>query len=217
MQGKTAIIIGATGLVGKALLAQLIEDDAYSKVKVFSRRDPGLRSNKIELHLIDFSKPETWREFVNGDVLFSALGTTMKQAGSKEAQYKVDYTYQYQFAEAAAKTGVSTFVLISSVGADEGSAFFYTKMKGELDRDVQKLGLDRVHILRPGPLTGPRENPRGGEGILKVSMGFLNALGLFKKYKSISGEEVAKAMRTIAEKGIKSQVILEPSDIFALL
>lgn len=217
MEGKTAIIIGATGLVGKALLGQLAKDDSYSKIIVFSRRDPKVVSNKIDLHLIDFSKPESWKDLVKGDVLFSALGTTLKQSGGKEAQYKVDYTFQFQFAQAAAKNNVGRYILVSSVGSDEKSTIFYTKMKGELDRDVQKLGFDRLHILRPGPLIGPREKPRAGEGFLKAFMGIVNGIGLFKKYKPISGEEVALAMRKLEANGNKSQIILEPKDIFALL
>ena len=217
MKGKTAIVIGATGLVGKELLKQLLEDAAYEKVVAFSRRDPGLKSPKLELHLIDFGKRDEWEKWVQGDVLFSALGTTMKQAGSKEAQYLVDYTFQHQFAEAASQNGVAQLVLISSVGADANSSIFYSRIKGELDRDVQKLAFDSVHVMRPGPLTGERENPRGGEAFLKLTMGILNSIGLFRKYKPISGTQVAEAMRIVASKSENGAFVHEPLQIFELL
>ncbi len=217
MQEKTAVVIGATGLVGKALLVQLLEDKRYKKVVTFSRRDPGLESPKLELHLINFAEKAEWEHLVKGDVLFSALGTTMKQAGSKEAQYLVDYTFQHQFATAAVQNGVKSLVLISSTGADARSRYFYMRIKGELDRDVQKLKFENTHILRPGPLTGEREQPRGGDGFLKFSMSILNGIGLFKKYKPISGEDVAKAMRKAASKTPRRAVIYEALQVFELV
>lgn len=217
MQEKTAIVIGATGLVGKALLKQLLEDKNYEKVIAFSRRDPGLESPKLKLHLINFAEKSEWEHLVKGDVLFSALGTTLKQAGSKEAQYLVDYTFQYDFAKAASDNGVPSLVLISSTGADARSRYFYMRTKGELDKEVQKLKFENVQILRPGPLTGEREQPRGGEGFLKFSMSILNGIGLFKKYKPISGEEVGKAMRKAASKTPRRTIIYEAIQVFELV
>ena len=217
MQEKTAIVIGATGLVGKALLKQLLEDKKYKKVVAFSRRDPGFESPKLELHLIDFAEKAEWEHLVKGDVLFSALGTTMKQAGSKDAQYLVDYTFQHQFATAAKKNGATSLVLISSSGADARSRYFYMRIKGELDRDVQKLNFENTQILRPGPLIGEREQPRSGEGFLKFSMSILNGIGLFKKYKPISGEDVAKAMRKAGSKTPMRVVIYEAMQVYELV
>ena len=98
---KTALLIGATGLVGGALLDLLLNDNRFEKVKVFVRRSTGESHPKLEEYQVDFDTLLTWKEFLKGDVLFSALGTTLKKAGSKEAQYKIDYTYQYELAKAS--------------------------------------------------------------------------------------------------------------------
>jgi len=107
---KTAIVIGATGLVGNELVQLLIKDSRFEKVKVFARRTTGLQHNKLEEHLINFDAPDTWKKQVTGDVLYSSMGTTIGVAGSKEAQYKIDYTYQYQAAKIAANNGVQEYV-----------------------------------------------------------------------------------------------------------
>ncbi|HEX2900925.1 MAG TPA: NAD(P)H-binding protein [Bacteroidia bacterium] len=214
MKGKTAIVIGATGLVGGALLDQLLNDTSYESVRIFVRRSTGKQHPKLEEHVIDFGAVETWKDLVQGDVLFSALGTTRKQAGSTAAQHVVDYDYQYQFAKVAAANGVPSYVLISSVGADSHSRGFYFKMKGELDRDVQKLGFANVQILRPGPLEGPRAQPRGSEAFGLRMVKLLNALGMFKKYRPVTGEQVAKVMRKVALWHGNPAKIHEPMDIF---
>ena len=113
-----AIVIGATGAVGKELVRALLDDARYTEVAVFVRRDPGVTHPKLTAHVINFEQPDTWRALVTGDVLFSALGTSLKQAGSKEAQRRIDYDYQYMFAEAAHANGVPHLVLLSSLGAD---------------------------------------------------------------------------------------------------
>jgi uncharacterized protein YbjT (DUF2867 family) len=191
---KAAIVIGATGLVGKQLVKQLLDDQQFEKVVVFVRRSTGIPNNKLEEHLIDFDKPEEWKYLVKGDVLFSALGTTLKQAGSKEAQYKIDYNYQYNFAKAAAENKVPVYVLVSSAGADIASRIFYSRMKGELERDIKKLPFSAIHILQPSLLVGKREKERTGEKVGFVLLNALNKFGLFKKYKPISGGLVARAM-----------------------
>lgn len=124
MQARTALVIGATGLVGNQLVEQLLANDQFSAVVIFVRRTTGLQHNKLREHIISFEQPESWDHLVKGDVLFSALGTTLKQAGSKETQFKVDFTYQYQFAEVAATNGIATYVLVSSAGANEKASFF---------------------------------------------------------------------------------------------
>lgn len=94
------------------------------------RRDLGLRHEKLKIHVIDFDKPKQWKHLVKGDVLFSCLGTTLKAAGSKEAQWKIDYEYQYQFAKAARENDVDKYVLVSTSLASPDFLFFYTRMKG---------------------------------------------------------------------------------------
>src|SRR5579875_633123 len=129
---KTALVIGATGLVGTHLVKQLLADDRFAKVKTFVRRLTNAGNHKLKPHLIDFSQLQLSKQAITGDVLFSALGTTLRQAGSKEEQYKIDYTYQYNFAKIAAENGVGTLVLVSSAGASPKANIFYSRMKGEL-------------------------------------------------------------------------------------
>jgi uncharacterized protein YbjT (DUF2867 family) len=191
---KSALLIGATGLVGSQLLGQLLHDDRFGKVLAFGRKKTGQTDPKLEDHIVDFDAPEAWSSLVKGDVAFSSLGTTRKQAGSLAAQKKVDYDYQLAFAKAAAHNGVPSYVLVSSSSADPGSRVFYTRIKGELDRDVQQLGFERVRIMRPSLLGGDRPQSRAGERIGSAVLGALNALGIARRYREIPGSVVAKAM-----------------------
>jgi uncharacterized protein YbjT (DUF2867 family) len=191
---KTALVIGATGLVGRQLVEKLLTDQAFEKVVVFGRRSCGMASPKLQEHIIDFDRPEQWQHLVKGDVLFSSLGTTLAKAGSKDAQYKIDHSYQFQFAAAAARNAVPVYVLVSSAGANPHGRFFYMRMKGELERDVKELAFSSVVIIKPGPLQGKRNEKRLGENMGVATIRFFNALGLFKKYKPISGVEVGQAM-----------------------
>jgi uncharacterized protein YbjT (DUF2867 family) len=191
---KTALVIGSTGLVGSQLLGQLLDDDRFGKVIAFGRRDLGRAHAKLEAHVVDFDAPDQWSSLVTGDVAFSSLGTTLKQAGGQAAQKKVDYDYQLAFAKAAAKNGAPTYVLVSSASADPRSRVFYSRIKGELDREVQALGFARVRIMRPSLLGGERPHARAGERIGSVVLGAANALGLARKYREVPGAVVAKAM-----------------------
>ncbi|HEX4405537.1 MAG TPA: NAD(P)H-binding protein, partial [Polyangia bacterium] len=184
---KTALVIGATGLVGSQLLSQLLDDARFDKVRAFARRDLGRSHAKLEAHVVDFDAPDGWAALVSGDAAFSSLGTTLEQAGGQAAQKKVDYDYQLAFAKAAAKNGVPTYVLVSSASADPGSRVFYSRIKGELDRDVQALGFARVRIMRPSLLGGERAHTRAGERIGSAVLGVANALGLARKYREIPG------------------------------
>jgi uncharacterized protein YbjT (DUF2867 family) len=190
----TALIIGATGLVGKELVNLLLTDANFSKVVVFGRRSLNIQNEKLVEHLIDFDTPAQWQDLVKGDVLFSTLGTTLKQAGSQNAQYKVDYFYQYQFAEAASRNGVPTYVLVSSASASPDSILFYSRMKGTLELEVKKLSLKSINIIQPGLLHGHRDTERTGEKIGYSVLSALTTTGLVKKYRPIHGKVVARAM-----------------------
>ena len=106
MQQQQAIVLGATGATGRVLVQQLLEHPAFGSVTIFVRKAPALTHEKLKVHVIDFSKLQTYKNLIDGDVLFSALGTTRKDAGSKAKQYEVDYTYQYEFAKMALNNGV---------------------------------------------------------------------------------------------------------------
>ncbi len=181
-------------MVGTQLINQLVDSEDYSEVISLVRRKGEMFHPKLNEIVVDFDRSEQWSGIVTGDVLFSTMGTTLATAGSKENQYKVDFTYQYQTAVAAAKNGVKTCVLVSSAGASAKSPVFYSKMKGELDEAVEKLGFEQLVILRPGQLWGDRKEKRSSEKMALKVMFALNKMGLFRKYKPIHASEVAKVM-----------------------
>lgn len=192
---KTALIIGATGLVGSNIVKQLLDDERYERVKVFTRKTLGLTHPKLEEHIVNFEQIEFWKNDIRGDELFSAMGTTIKTAGSKTAQYKVDFTYQYNFAIAASENGVETYLLVSSAGANAHSQNFSLKMKGELDDKVKDLAFQKTYIFRPSILSGDRAEKRLGEAIGIQLMKYLTRFILpIRKYRPIEVETVAKAM-----------------------
>lgn len=209
-----ALVIGATGAVGRDLVDQLLKDDAFECVSVFVRRPLAMENPKLTVHVIDFDRPEPWKDLLQGDVLFSCLGTTIKAAGSQANQWKVDYTYQYEAAKAARENGVETYVLVSSIGANPKSNIFYTHMKGELEEAVKKLGFPACYILQPPSLIR-KGSDRFGEKAGVVILKALNAIGLMRSWTPMPTEEVAAAMVRLAKSGrratetIAAQAILK--------
>lgn len=193
-----ALLIGATGATGKDLLALLLKDNAFHQVDIFVRRNLDLQHEKLKIHVIDFDQPEQWKPLVKGDVLFSCLGTTLKAAGSKEAQWKIDYDYQYQFAKAARENNVPGYVLVSSGYASPGSPFFYTKMKGQLEVAVKELGFPKLAIFNP-PVLIRKNSDRTAEVTGIKVIRFLNKLGLFQSQKPLPTETLAQAMINAAK------------------
>lgn len=191
-----AILIGATGLVGNHILKKLLNHDKVSEVQVFTRRSTGINHPKLQETLVDFENVKDWEHKIVGNVLFSSLGTTLRAAKSKEAQYRVDHDYQLRIAEAAARNGVERLVLISSVNADARSAFFYLKMKGELEDKVKELPFHSISILRPGPLKGVREKTRVGEFISTIVLDMMTKL-IKLDISPVESEKVAEvALKT---------------------
>lgn len=213
---KTAIVIGATGLVGSEVLNLLLEDERYQKVKVFHRRSTGITNPKLEEHIIDFEQINEWKHLLTGDELYSALGTTIKKAGSQEAQYTVDFTYQNETAKAAAENGVKKYSLVSSAGANYQSRMFYSRLKGELDDAVKELPFEVTTILRPSILAGERNESRPGESMGMFFMKFLTKIPGLKKYRPIAGRTVAQGMINSLHKCPPGYHIFELDEIFHL-
>ncbi|MBO4754909.1 MAG: NAD(P)H-binding protein [Bacteroidales bacterium] len=188
-----AIIIGATGATGKDLVDLLLQDTAFDAISVFVRRPLSISDPMIETHIVDFEKIDSWKSEIQGDVLFSCLGTTLKAAGSQEAQWKVDYDYQFNFAKSAHENGVPTLVLMSSMGANSRSSIFYMKMKGQLEEAVKLLGFKNVIIVRPPSLIR-KDTDRFGEKIGVFALNLLNKVGIMRSMAPMSTETVAKAM-----------------------
>jgi uncharacterized protein YbjT (DUF2867 family) len=211
---KTALVIGATGLVGNELVHQLLVDDRFGAVLVFVRRSMGISHSKLQEFIINFDEPLSWSHLVKGDVLFSALGTTLKKAGSKEAQYKIDHDYQYNFAQAAAQNQVPVYVLVSSAMASTSSRIFYTRMKGELERDIQLLPFQAIHIMQPGMLQGNRKENRPGEKIGLSVIRLLNKMGIALKQKPVPASIVAKAMINVSFKNDKRISVYALTQVF---
>ncbi|MBR6000449.1 MAG: NAD(P)H-binding protein [Oxalobacter sp.] len=188
-----AIVIGATGATGQDLVEKLLADESFESVDIFVRRPVQKWHPKLTVHLIDFSQPLSWISRIEGDVLFSCLGTTLKTAGSKAAQWKIDYDYQLDFAKAASHNGVADYVLVSSVGASTQSKVFYNQMKGALDVQVQKLPFKRIFIFRPPSLIR-KGSTRGIEKMTVALLKCLNAFGLMRRYCPLETEKLAAAM-----------------------
>ncbi len=179
---RIALVIGATGLVGQQLVNQLLFHSEFEKVRIFVRRKTRFIHPNLEEIIIDFNQPESWKHLVQGDILFSTLGTTIKSVKTKENQYLVDYTFQYEFAKAAAKNGVSTYVLVSSMGANPKSQMFYSRMKGELEAAVAQLNFSKAIVVRPSILDGNRSEKRVGEKIGLIFSRFMTKV-ILKKYR----------------------------------
>ncbi len=190
----TAIITGATGLVGRYLVKELINHPDFDLIRIFTRHSVQINHHKVEEHLVDFEHIENWKHLLRGDVLFSSLGTTRAKAGGKTNQFKVDYHHNYDIAFYAAQNGVARYVLVSSAGANPNAVFFYSRMKGRLEEAVMKLSFERIAILRPSILDGPREESRKAEKLALQAGKLLKVFPALKKYSPIHGRIVAKGM-----------------------
>lgn len=208
-----AIITGATGATGKDLLDLLLKDDTFHQVDIFVRHDLQLTHQKLKIHVIDFDQPEQWKHLVKGDVLFSCLGTTLKVAGSKAAQWKIDYDYQYQFARAARDNNVNNYVLVSSAFARPDSLFFYPRMKGQLEVAVKALVFPKLTIFNP-PALIRKNSDRKSEIIGLKLIQFFNKIGLSHSQKPLPTEVLAQAMVNAAKRKENGTVALEGRSIW---
>lgn len=216
---QIAIVLGATGLVGRQLAQLLLEDQYFTKVLLLVRRSTGFQHPKLEEIMVDFNDISSFQSLIKGDVLFSCMGTTLKKAGSKEAQYKVDYTYQLEVAEAAKENGVPNYILVSSSGANSSSMIFYSRIKGELENSIKALSFSRSIIFRPSLLLGERDEKRKGEETMANMLPIIiKLIPLLRKYRGIKGIEVAQAMiNAYKDKSSKSIEIFELDEIFKLI
>ncbi len=215
---KTALLFGATGLVGRHLLEMLLMHNAYKHVIAFSRREINVKHKKLTTHIVDFSRIDTFSDLIKGDDLFCALGTTIEKAGSRDNFFKVDFVYSLNIAKAAIRNQVNQFLLVSAVGANTNSLFFYNRVKGQLEEAIAREQFWAFHIFRPSILLGERNENRWGENLAKTIGKGLNTItgGLLDKYAPIDAATVAKAMVNVAQKINKGKHIYSSEQISKL-
>jgi len=196
---KTAIIAGASGLVGRSLTQQLLNGDDYGQIIALVRKPLGLQHKKLSEVVIDFDELATIQDFPKADDIFCCLGSTMKKAGSKEAFYKIDFTYPYELAKVALKAGADRYFLVSALGAQKDSKYFYSRVKGELEDQISFLDYRTVYIFKPSLLRGNRAESRMGESFMQGLTQIIPFVGPWKKYHPIHADKVADAMMKVAQ------------------
>ncbi|WP_374948497.1 NAD(P)H-binding protein [Mucilaginibacter sp.] len=191
-----AIVAGASGLIGSNLVDALLASPDYEEVLVLVRKELPVQHKKLVQLVINFDDLNKHAAAITGHAAFCCLGTTKAQTPNEAEYRKIDFEYPLAMAQLAKQNGVDQLHLVSSIGADSSSPFFYTRLKGELENALQKLNFSALHIYQPSMLVGHRTKPRAFEGVLIAAFKLLNPLmiGGLRKYKSINGSTVAKAM-----------------------
>lgn len=215
---KTALLIGATGLVGEQCLKELLHTSAYEKVIVLARKKPEAKSPKLETIPTNFENLESIAQQLKADDVFCAMGTTIGKAGSQPAFKKIDFEIPLQVAKLALQNGAKKYILVSSIGANANSFAFYTKVKGELEEALKNLGFESLIVLRPSILLGNRKETRTGEAIGRIVAEKLPFLfsGPLKKYKGTPVDLLGKLMVKLAQEKHAGARIIENEEIFAL-
>ena len=193
---KTALIAGASGLVGSYCLRLLLQSERYAKVIAIGRSALPMQHPKLEQLIVDFNRLDNYRHSLIADDIYCCLGTTIKQAGSRDNFYQVDFTYVKKLAAITSANFASQFLVVSSLGANAQSPIFYSKVKGQMEEAVKPMPFLAVHIFQPSLLVGPRRQKRPGERLAQLILPRLNFLflGPLKKYRPVTAENVAKAM-----------------------
>ena len=195
---KTALIAGATGLIGNQLLKVLLDDGYYEKVKAITRKPLNIQNAKLENIVLDFGKMADVATKLKADDIFCCLGTTIRIAKTKEAFRKVDFEFPLELARICKEQGATQYLLVSALVADKNSGIFYNQVKGEVEEAIGKISYQSTHIFRPSLLLGNRTEQRSGEGAATF---FFKAFGFLipKKYKAIQSDKIARAMLALAK------------------
>ena len=191
-----AVIAGASGLVGSELVKILLKENFYDEVLILVRRELPIQHKKLVQLIVNFDKLDQYHHAINGHALFSCLGSTKAKTPDQRSYHKFDHDYPVKLAQIAKLNGIPHFHLVSALGADFNSITYYTKLKGQTEKDVQSAGIKRLHIYQPSLLTGHRKEHRLLESFASVLMKAINPLliGRLKKYQSIPAATVARAM-----------------------
>ncbi|WP_079524541.1 NAD(P)H-binding protein [Solibacillus isronensis] len=210
---RSALVVGATGLVGSSLVKLLCESEEYAAVNVLSRRPLDFTHPKLVVKLCEIDQIAD-KDIEFAHEVFCCLGTTMKKAGSKQQFEKVDFEYPLTIAAIAKNRGVGHFIVISAMGANEKALAYYSQVKGKLEAELIKMDFPRLSIVRPSLITGDRQEFRLGETIGDKVLKVLNPIlvGPLKKMHSIPATQIALAMKVIALHGKKQKVAIYLSD-----
>ncbi len=206
MSKKTALLLGATGLVGSHLLRRLLDAPYYSEVVALVRRPLQVGHPRLRQVVFDFDHPDA--DDVRADDLFCALGTTLRKAGSKAAQYRVDVEYPLAIGRIARANGTQQYLLVSSVGASARSSNFYLRMKGELEAQLAALAFETLIVARPSLLLGQRAEVRTGERI-GIALEHLFRPLIPRRYRGIHADQVAAALVALANAGLQGVHVVE--------
>ena len=215
---KTALIFGSSGLVGKNLLNQVINNSNYSKIKIFVRSSPDISDRKIEIIKTDFKDLEIIKNLITGDDCFFCIGTTKKNSPDKKEYRRIELDLPKQIAQISKSNNVKSFIFVSSGFADPKNSGDYLKFKGLVEEEIKSLNFEKIGILRPSFLLGNRKENRVGEKIGIFIFKLLSPIfvGPIKKMKPIHSEKVAKAMIKIANENIQ-KTIFESNEISDLV
>jgi len=211
METKSALLIGASGLVGGHCLGFLLDNPSYSHVSVLVRRPLHRTHEKLIQHVVDFDELESLGKCLPVDDVYCCLGSTIKKAGSQEAFRKVDFDYPVKIAALAQHCGANQFLVVSSLGADAHSRIFYNRVKGEMEEAIRKISFSAIQIFRPSLLLGERTEHRAGEKTGTLAMTALKSVmrGPLRKYRAIQASDVAKSMVSVAQMDLSGVIIYE--------
>lgn len=206
---KTAIVLGATGLVGGLLLKRLLEDENYETIKLFSRKKLPIKSPNIVEFIGDILELENFKNDFLADEVFCCIGTTAKKTKDKETYEKIDCGIPSKASHLAKLNGIETFLVISAIGANPKSSIFYNQTKGKMEENVLNQNIKNTYILRPSLIYGKRDEKRFLEDIGNKIFDFLSPfmIGFLQKYKPIKASTIANAMHTIAQKKPNKNII----------
>lgn len=211
MMHKSALVAGGTGLVGNHLVNLLTESNEYEDVKVLVRTGSRSTNDKASVLEVDYRYLPDFKDQLTAENIFCCLGTTIRQAGSKDNFYQVDFTFPFELAKISLENGSRQFNIVTSSGASASSMFFYNRVKGEIENALKQLEFKSLNIFRPSLLLGERDEMRFGEEIGSVVTKMLNPVlvGKLKKYRAIEAETVAKAMLNVSLKELTGVQIVE--------
>ncbi|WP_372756637.1 NAD(P)H-binding protein [Mariniflexile sp.] len=212
---KTAIILGASGLTGSIILQKLIADDRYKTIKLFSRSKIEGLPNKVTQFIGDLLKLEQFKSDFNADEVYCCIGTTAKKTPNESLYKQIDYGIPVAAAKLSKENNISTFLVISAMGANAKSAVFYNRIKGEMEQAVLQQNLKHTYILRPSLIGGERKEHRFLEkmalNIFKILQPLL--IGKLKNYSIINAKTIAQAMINLANKKYSSDSVIYSNDI----